>query len=157
MIYDIKVFDKHGDLKEVINGQEAFAKIYEQDYKMVHKSQNLRSKVKLKKDQRKLTCPYCKVEFFTTKWNQYICGSKECSTKRKTVYGTRRYVDKTRKFKCRVCNTKVETKHQLQATCLSSFCRKESNRKQNLELSHKRKASIKKRKREEPWMQKVSS
>ena len=33
MIHDIKVFDKHGNLKEVIDGQKYFDKLYEQGTK----------------------------------------------------------------------------------------------------------------------------
>ena len=132
MIYDIKVFDNEGNLKEIINGQKIYEKIYEEDFKMVHR------RTKARKKQRKLTCPYCKVVFFTARDNQYICGSKECSHKRSNTYGNRRYDNSERKFKCRICNIKVITKHPLQVTCLSDQCKKENNKRQNLINGHRR-------------------
>ena len=132
MIYDIKVFDNEGNLKEIINGQKVYEKIYEEDFKMVHR------RTKARKKQRKLTCPYCKVVFFTARDNQYICGSKECSHKRSNTYGNRRYDNSERKFKCRICNIKVITRHPVQVTCLSVHCKKENNRRQNLINGHRK-------------------
>ena len=146
MIHDIKVFDKHGNLKEIINGQKVFEKIYEKDYKMVHKAQGFGHQTKAKKKQRKLTCPYCKVVFFTARTNQYICGSEKCSHKRSNKYGHRRYENSERKFKCRVCDVKIVTRHPVQVTCLSDHCKKENNRIQNLVNAHKR--ETKKRRKE---------
>ena len=133
MIYDIKVFDKHGGLKQIINGQEVFEKIYEKDCKPSFSCQ-----AKSKKKQRKLTCPYCKVVFFTARDNQYICGSEKCSKERSSRSNHRRYDNSERKFKCRVCKIGVTTKHPLQVTCLSDHCKVENNRRQNLINGHKR-------------------
>ena len=149
MIYDIKVFDKDGNLKEIINGQKIFEKTYEKDYKMVHRSQALGYQTKAKKKQRKLTCPYCKVVLYTSRAKQYICGSKECSIKRKDKYGHRRHKNSERKFKCRVCKIKVVTKHPVQVTCLSDQCKKENNRVQNLINAHKRETKKRRKERNE--------
>ena len=138
MIYDIKVFDKHGNLKEIINGQEIFKKVYEKDFKMVKRAQALGYQTKVKKKQRELTCPYCEVVFHTARANQYLCGAKKCTNKRKDKYGHRRHKNSERKFKCRICNIKIITRHPVQVTCLSDQCKKENNRRQNLINAHQR-------------------
>ena len=113
MIHDIKVFDKHGNLKEVINGQSHYQKIYGD-------SQAPKASVK-----GKFTCPYCKVEVDKTRPNMATCGSGQCRNKHSL--SLRPPKKGARSITCRICNKKVSVTQSRQVTC-SKECSTENNR-----------------------------
>ena len=127
MIHDIKVFDKHGNLKEIVDGQKYFEKIYEQTAKSFI--------MERKKTKGTFICRFCKESFPSSAPSQYCCNKGTCRYQRglilKPLKGGRDIV-------CRVCSKKVTVKHSRAVTC-SKECSKEHNRNKNVAHAKKRK------------------
>ena len=123
MIYDIKVFDKHGNLKEVINGQSYFQKIYgESDAPKASKKGSF-------------FCKYCKNTVTKTRPNMATCGSHACRNAHRLALKPPR--KGTRSITCRICKTKVEVTQNRQVTC-SKKCSEENNRRTSLAGARRR-------------------
>ena len=120
MIHDIKVFDKHGNLKEVINGQKYFDRIYEQGAKSFITER--------KKTKVTFICRFCKESFPRSSPSQFCCNKEKCRyqrvLERKPLKGGRDIV-------CRICSKKVTVRHSRAVTC-GKECSKELNRRNNL-------------------------
>ena len=131
MINDIKVFDKHGNLKEVINGQKCFDKIYEQNAKSFI--------MERKKTKGTFVCRFCKKSFPQSSPRQFCCNKEKCKYQRglilKPLKGARDIV-------CRVCDKKAAVQHSRAVTC-SKECSIELNRKNNIANARKRKENKK--------------
>ena len=127
MIHDIKVFDKHGNLKEIINGQKCFDRIYEQGAKSFITER--------KKTKVTFICRFCKESFPRSSPSQFCCNKEKCRyqrvLERKPLKGGRDIV-------CRVCNKKTTVPHSRAVTC-GKECSKELNRKNNIANARKRK------------------
>ena len=120
MIHDIKVFDKHGNLKEVINGKEYFDKLYSETAKSFI--------VERKKTKSTFTCRFCKEKFPRSSPVQYCCKQPKCIYKRSLINNPRKG---GRDITCVVCKKKVTVTHGRAVTC-GKECSKELNRKNNL-------------------------
>jgi len=120
MIYDIKVFDKHGNLKEIIDGQKYFDKLYEQSAKSFI--------MERKKTKGTFICKFCRESFPSSSPSQFCCNKGKCRYQRglmiKPLKGGRDIV-------CRICSKKATVQHSRAVTC-SKECSKELNRKKNL-------------------------
>jgi len=120
MINDIKVFDKHGNLKEVIDGKKYFDKLYDETAKSFI--------MERKKTKKNFTCRFCKGEFPRSSPAQYCCKQPKCIYQRSLV----KYPLKAgRDITCVVCKKKVTVTHGRAVTC-GKECSKELNRRNNL-------------------------
>lgn len=120
MITDIKVFDKHGNLKEVIDGKKYFDKLYDETAKSFI--------VERKKTKETFTCRFCKEKFPRRSPNQYCCKQQKCIYQRSLI---RNPIQGGRDITCVVCKKKVTVTHSRSVTC-SKDCSVELNRKNNL-------------------------
>jgi len=120
MIHDIKVFDKHGNLKEIIDGQKYFEKIYEQTAKSFI--------MERKKTKGTFVCRFCKESFPRSSPSQYCCNKGTCRYQRSLIL---KPLKGGRDIVCRICSKKVTVKHSRAVTC-SKECSKELNRRKNL-------------------------
>ena len=77
MIHDIKVFDKHGNLKEIIDGQKYFEKIYEQTAKSFI--------MERKKTKGTFVCRFCKESFPSSSKCQFCCNKGTCRYQRSLI------------------------------------------------------------------------
>ena len=129
MIHDIRVFDKHGNLKEIINGQKCFDRIYEQGAKSFI--------MERKKTTGTFICRFCKESFPRSSPSQFCCNKGKCRYQRglllKPLKGGRDIV-------CRICNKETIVRHSRAVTC-GKECRKELNRKNNIANARKRKGN----------------
>ena len=129
MIHDIRVFDKHGNLKEIINGQKCFDRIYEQGAKSFI--------MERKKTKSTFVCRFCKESFPQSSPRQFCCNKGKCRYQRglilKPLKGGRGIV-------CRVCNKEATVRHSRAVTC-GKECSKELNRKNNIANARKRKGN----------------
>ena len=127
MIHDIKVFDKDGNLKEIINGQKYFDKLYEQSAKSFI--------MERKKTKGTFICRFCKESFPRSSSSQFCCNKGTCRYQRglilKPLKGGRDIV-------CRICNKEATVRHSRAVTC-GKECSKELNRSKNLAHAKKRK------------------
>ena len=137
MIHDIKVFDKHGNLKEIINGDELFQKLYVE-------KMDFTPRLSSHKNYRKGNCPYCKSEFETVRLAQITCGDKKCLREHtnKRTRDRSNIVSVERKFPCRICKVEVVTKYSKQVTCRAEACQKENNRRTNLMHMNRKKEAL---------------
>ena len=133
MISDIKVFDKHGNLKEIINGQKCFDRIYEQNAKSFI--------MERKKTKGTFVCRFCKESFPRSSPSQFCCNKAKCIYKRSLIL---KPLKGGRDIVCRICSKKVTVKHSRAVTC-SKECSKELNRRNNLVLG----LAFRKKQREE--------
>ena len=126
MIHDIKVFDKHGNLKEIIDGQKYFDKLYEQSAKSFI--------MERKKTKGTFICKFCRESFPSSSPSQFCCNKAKCRYQRglmiKPLKGGRDIV-------CRICSKKVTVRHSRAVTC-SKECSKELNRNKNVAHAKKR-------------------
>ena len=120
MIYDIRVFDKHGKLKEVINGQKCFDKLYEQGAKSFI--------IDRKKIKVTFICRFCNGEFPRRSPSQFCCGQAKCVYQRSLIKNP---LKGGRDIVCRMCNKKATVQHSRAVTC-GKECSKELNRKKHL-------------------------
>jgi hypothetical protein len=120
MINDIKVFDKHGNLKEVVDGQKYFDKLYDETAKSFI--------VERKKTKATFICRFCKEKFPRNSPVQYCCKQQKCIYKRSLINNPRKG---GRDITCVICKKKVTVTHGRSVTC-STKCSKEHNRKNNL-------------------------
>ena len=122
MIYDIKVFDKHGQLKEIINGTEIFAKVYGDE--------GSQSPYLMDRKKTKVTfiCRFCKGEFPRHSASQFCCKQEKCKYQRALI---RKPLKGGRKIKCSICDKETIVKHSRALTC-SPECSAERNRRNNL-------------------------
>lgn len=127
MIHDIKVFDKHGNLKEIIDGQKYFEKIYEQTAKSFI--------MERKKTKGTFVCRFCKESFPSSSKGQFCCNKGTCRYQRSLIL---KPLKGGRDIVCRVCSKKVTVKHSRAVTC-SKECSKEHNRNKNVAHAKKRK------------------
>ena len=145
MINDIKVFDKHGNLKKIINGQKYFDKLYEEGAKSFITER--------KKTKQTFTCRFCKEKFPRNSPVQYCCKQPKCIYKRSLINNPRKG---GRKITCAVCGKEVTVTHSRAITC-GKECSTERNRRSNLAngLSFRVKSKRKReRKRKEQLCQK---
>ena len=120
MIHDIKVFDKHGNLKETVDGQKYFAKLYEQTAKSFI--------MECKKTKGTFVCRFCKESFPRSSPRQFCCNKGKC----RYQYGLiKKPLKGGRDIVCRICSKKVTVRHSRAVTC-SKECSKELNRRNNL-------------------------
>jgi hypothetical protein len=122
MIYDIKVFDKHGNLKEVVNGHKDFQKIY-------GSSEAPKASVK-----GHFICKYCGITVEQTRTSKITCGSRKCRNEHARSYKKKKGA---RKITCRICKTKLEVTQSRQITC-SKECSEENNRRTSLAGARRR-------------------
>ena len=120
MIHDIKVFDKHGNLKEIIDGQKYFEKIYEQTAKSFI--------MERKKTKGTFVCRFCKESFPRSSPSQYCCNKGTCRYQRSLIL---KPLKGGRDITCVVCKKKVTVRHSRAVTC-GKECSKELNRRNNL-------------------------
>ena len=120
MIHDIKVFDGHGNLKEIIDGQKYFEKIYEQTAKSFI--------MERKKTKGTFVCRFCKESFPSSSKGQFCCNKGTCRYQRSLIL---KPLKGGRDIVCRVCSKKVTVKHSRAVTC-SKECSKEHNRNKNV-------------------------
>tara|TARA_Y100001949_G_C15852952_1_gene271482 strand:- start:35 stop:616 length:582 start_codon:yes stop_codon:yes gene_type:complete len=119
MIHDIKVFDKHGKLKEVIDGQKYFNKLYEEGAKSFITER--------KKTKQTFTCRFCKEKFPRNSPVQYCCKQPKCVYERSLINNPRKG---DRNITCVICKKKVTVTHSRSITC-SRECSTERNRMRN--------------------------
>ena len=122
MIHDIKVFDKHGNLKEVIDGLKVFN---ETCYGDVAKSPYMMER---KKTRVTFICRFCKGEFPRHSAGQFCCKQEKCKYQMSLL---RKPLKGGRKIKCSICNKEAIVKHSRALTC-SPECSVERNRRSNL-------------------------
>ena len=122
MIYDIKVFDKYGNLKEVVNGHKDFQKIY-------GGSDAPKATVK-----GTFICKYCNTKVEQTRTSKVTCGSRECRNAHARAYKRKKVA---RKITCRICKTELEVTQSRQVTC-SKKCSEENNRRTSLAGARRR-------------------
>ena len=122
MIHDIKVFDKHGNLKEVIDGQKYFDKLYEQGTKSFIMDR--------RKTKVTYICRFCKESFPRRSPSQFCCGQAKCVYQRSLIKNPLKC---GRDIVCRMCNKKATVQHSRAVTC-GKECSKELNRRNNLVL-----------------------
>jgi len=122
MIYDIKVFDKHGNLKKIIDGHKDFQKIY------------CASDAPVATVKGTFVCMYCNITVEQTRTSKVTCGSRACRNKHARSYHKKK---QARSIKCRICNTKVETRQYKQVTC-SKECSVENNRRTSIAGARRR-------------------
>ena len=120
MIHDIKVFDKHGNLKEIIDGQKYFDKLYEQTAKSFI--------MERKKTKGTFICKFCRESFPSSSKGQFCCNKAKCRYQRSLIL---KPLKGGRDIVCRICSKKVTVKHSRAVTC-SKECSKELNRNKNL-------------------------
>ena len=133
MIHDIKVFDKHGNLKEIIDGQKYFNKLYEEGARSFIAER--------KKTKGTFVCKFCKESFPRSSSSQYCCNKKNCQYQRSLI---NKPLKGGRDIVCRICSKKATVQHSRAVTC-SKECSKELNRKNNLVLG----LAFRKKQREE--------
>ena len=121
MIHDIKVFDKHGNLKEVINGLKIFQEMCEDTAKSPYLMER-------KKTKKTFICRFCKEEFPRNSPVQFCCKQQKCIYQRQLEKYPRKG---GRKITCVICKKKVTVTHSRAITC-STKCSKEHNRRNNL-------------------------
>jgi|ETNmetMinimDraft_8_1059916.scaffolds.fasta_scaffold15257_2 hypothetical protein len=124
MIYDIKVFDGQGKLKEVIDGQKRFGEKYGEAVGIIgirHSSTE---------NTKTFNCPICDKLLENVGMARKSCGSTKCLDK---IAYAKRVLPPERKFKCRICETDVITHHRNQVTCLSDACKAENVRRTSRE------------------------
>jgi len=127
MIHDIKIFDKHGNLKEIIDGQKYFAKLYEQTAKSFI--------MERKKTKGTFVCRFCKESFPRSSPSQYCCNKGTCRYQRSLIL---KPLKGGRDIVCRVCNKEATVQHSRAVTC-GKECSKELNRSKNVTHAKKRK------------------
>ena len=120
MIHDIKVFDMHGNLKEIIDGQKYFEKIYEQTAKSFI--------MERKKTKGTFVCRFCKESFPRSSKGQFCCNKGTCRYQRSLIL---KPLKGGRDIVCRICSKKVTVRHSRAVTC-GKECSKELNKKNNL-------------------------
>ena len=120
MIHDIKVFDKHGNLKEIIDGQKYFDKLYEQSAKSFI--------MERKKTKGTFICKFCRESFPSSSKGQFCCNKAKCRYQRGLMI---KPLKGGRDITCVVCKKKTTVKHSRAVTC-SKECSKELNRRNNL-------------------------
>ena len=120
MVYDIKVFDKHGNLKEVINGQECFNKIYEETAKSFVTER--------KKEKETFVCRHCNETFPKRSPTQVCCKKLKCRYQQGLINNPRKG---GRDITCIICNKKATVTHGRAVTC-GKECSAERNRRKNL-------------------------
>ena len=126
MIHDIKVFDKHGNLKEIIDGQKYFDKLYEQTAKSFI--------MERKKTKGTFVCRFCKESFPRSSPRQFCCNKGKC----RYQYGLiKKPLKGGRDIVCSICSKKVTVRHSRAVTC-SKECSKELNRNKNIAHAKKR-------------------
>ena len=120
MIHDIKVFDKHGNLKEIVDGQKYFAKLYEQTAKSFI--------MERKKTKGTFVCRFCKESFPRSSPRQFCCNKGTC----RYQYGLiKKPLKGGRHITCRICNKEATVTHSRAVTC-GPKCSAENNRRINL-------------------------
>tara|TARA_R110002051_G_scaffold90119_1_gene158754 strand:- start:2921 stop:3352 length:432 start_codon:yes stop_codon:yes gene_type:complete len=137
MIHDIKIFDGHGNLKEVINGKKYFDKLYEETTKSFI--------VERKKTKETFTCRFCKQSFPRISPKQFCCRQAKCRYQHSLI---RRPLKGGRKITCRICNKETTVTHSGAVTC-GPECSAENNRRINLVnglACRKKNRTLKKRK-----------
>lgn len=122
MIYDIKVFDKDGKLKDVINGYEVYQQVYGE-------SDAPNATVK-----GYFVCKYCNVTVEQTRTSKVTCGSRLCKNKHANSY---RKKVAARPMTCRICSKVTQVRHSRQITC-GKECAKENNRRISAEGARRR-------------------
>ena len=120
MIHDIKVFDKHGNLKEIIDGQKYFDKLYEQSAKSFI--------MERKKTKGTFICKFCRESFPSSSKGQFCCNKAKCRYQRVLMI---KPLKGGRDIRCVVCKKKTTVRHSRAVTC-SKECSKELNRRNNL-------------------------
>ena len=120
MIHDIKVFDKHGNLKEVINGKEYFDRLYEETAKSFI--------MERKKTKETFICRFCKESFPRSSPQQFCCNKGKCRYQHGLI---KKPLKGGRKITCRICNKETIVTHSRAVTC-GSECSAENNRRINL-------------------------
>ena len=120
MIHDIKVFDKHGNLKEVIDGQKYFDKLYEQGTKSFIMDR--------RKTKVTFICRFCKESFPRRSPSQFCCGQGKCKYQHSLIKNP---LKGSRDIVCCVCNKKAAVQHSRAVTC-GKECSKELSRKKNI-------------------------
>ena len=126
MIHDIKVFDKHGNLKKIINGKKYFDKLYSETAKSFI--------VERKKTKSTFICKYCNTKVEQTRTSKVTCGSRECRNAHARAYKRNKVA---RKITCRICKTELEVTQSRQVTC-SKKCSEENNRRTSLAGARRR-------------------
>ena len=121
MIHDIKVFDKHGNLKEIIDGQKYFEKIYEQTAKSFI--------MERKKAKGTFICKFCRESFPSRSKGQFCCNKAKCKYQRDLIL--KPPLKGGRDITCVVCSKKTTVRHGRAVTC-GKECSKELNRRNNL-------------------------
>ena len=121
MIHDIKVFDKHGNLKEIVDGQKYFAKLYEQTAKSFI--------MERKKTKGTFVCKFCKESFPRSSPTQFCCNKGKCIYQRDLIL--KPPLKGSRDIVCRICSKKATVRHGRAVTC-GKECSKELNRRNNL-------------------------
>ena len=120
MIYDIKVFDKHGKLKEVIDGKKYFDKLYEETAKSFI--------MERKKTKETFMCRFCKESFPRSSPQQFCCNKAKCRYQHGLI---KKPLKGGRKITCRICNKEATVTHSRAVTC-GPKCSAENNRRINL-------------------------
>ena len=120
MIHDIKVFDKHGNLKEVINGKEYFDRLYEETAKSFI--------MERKKTKETFICRFCKESFPRSSPQQFCCNKGKCRYQHGLI---KKPLKGGRKITCRICNKETIVTHSRAVTC-GPECSAENNRRINL-------------------------
>jgi len=120
MIHDIKVFDKHGNLKEVINGKEYFDRLYEETAKSFI--------MERKKTKETFICRFCKESFPRSSPQQFCCNKGKCRYQHGLI---KKPLKGGRHITCRICNKEATVTHSRAVTC-GPKCSAENNRRINL-------------------------
>ena len=120
MIHDIKVFDKHGNLKEVIDGQKYFDKLYDQGTKSFIMDR--------RKTKVTFICRFCKESFPRRSPSQFCCGQGKCKYQHSLI---KTPLKGSRDIVCCVCNKKATVQHSRAVTC-GKECSKELSRKKSI-------------------------
>ena len=126
MIHDIKVFDKHGNLKEIVDGQKYFAKLYEQTAKSFI--------MERKKAKGTFVCRFCKESFPRSSLSQFCCYKGTCRYQRSLIL---KPLKGGRDITCVVCKKKATVRHSRAVTC-GKECSKELSRRKNISHAKKR-------------------
>jgi len=124
MIYDIKVFDKHGNLNKIIDGNKAYQIIY---------GETSSPKASVKGD---FFCKYCDQTVLKRRPYMVTCGNNMCRNKHKLSLKKRK---PPRKVTCRICSKKVEVNAKSRQVTCGKECSEENNRRTSLAGARRRK------------------
>jgi hypothetical protein len=123
MIYDIKVFDKHGNLNKIIDGNKAYQIIY---------GETSSPKSSVKGD---FFCKYCDTTVLRRRPDMVTCGNHMCRNKHKLSLKKRK---PPRKVTCRICSKQVEVNAKSRQVTCGKECSEENNRRTSLAAARKR-------------------